>query len=198
MRPDGAGSPHDQQTRCRQPTLPLGRVHLLRLKRVKTSRGRVVVTITHAGHDTRPDNDPRSHSVTTDVSGSHFDDEHRERSPDATPVLLNPGRGRLPAPAHSGELHRDQRRAGSGQPVARRRLAPAIGGGVEAEVPTIELGGTSWTSCDAAVRRPTDCSWQAERKPSDADRAPPNGRGTLQVPRSPIVRIRRDGRSSPS
>ena len=52
-----------------------------------------------------------------------------------------------------------------------RPRAPAVGGGVDAEVPTIKLSGTSWTSRDLAVRRPTDCCWQGERKPSDADRA---------------------------
>ena len=71
--------------------------------------------------------------------------------------------GRRPAPAlyqgphASGKLDherdRDRRRAGPDQPGARRRRAPAIGGGVEAEVPTIELSGTSWTSRDLAVRR---------------------------------------------
>jgi hypothetical protein len=101
-----------------------------------------------------------------------------------TPVIIRrrPDRGSVPGPTRFRQLHherdRDHRRAGLGQSVARRRLAPAIGGGVEAEVPTIELGGTSWTSRDAAVRRPTDCWWQEERKPSDPDRAPPDTTGS--------------------
>jgi hypothetical protein len=55
-------------------------------------------------------------------------------------------------------------------------------------MPTIELSGTSWTSCDAAVGRPTDCSWRGERKPSDADRAPPDTTGSERKRRRGVAR----------
>ena len=65
----------------------------------------------------------------------------------------------------------DQRRAGSNQPGARRPRAQQSAEGVEAEEPTIELELYELDNPRPCDPTSTDCSWQGERKPSDANPA---------------------------